>query len=270
MNKFFKYPHVNLLSLILLSTLILISIGIVFKIDLSPFKIELFGSETEGKIISATNTTNSKTITCNSCKDCTSKINAAKSGTTVKLAKDIAGDNVYPDPWGAKYYKCINWESKASSVTFDCGGRKIKGTRTSGNGIPVAYGISMIANNNTVKNCEIINYYTGINVKGKNNLITNNKFTYTDFNKNWAYYVFGVIFSGTNNRVSNNEFNSIPYGVMLQGVSYPDENNIIENNNIYKVTHGILLVFYDENRNTIVRSNKLSRCYYGIELQDFC
>jgi len=203
-------------------------------------------------------------VTCNNCFDCTSKVNRAKSGSVVKLANDIEGYTVYYDSWGNEFYRCISWTGGNSKVTFDCNGHKIKGTRKADDGIDsVGEGIYITSNFSTVRNCKILDYYTGIDIAANNNLIEGNRFNNSNFNKTWMGYMKGILYLGKNNVISDNNFESIPMGIQGGGT-----NNVIEKNNFTKVTHGISLIDYSNGHNNIIKDNKISKCYEGVYLQD--
>ena len=183
-------------------------------------------------------------VICNSCSDCTSKINRAKSGTLVKLANDIKGD-IVDDSIGD--YRCINFGER-SFVTLDCDSHSIEG---SGRG----YGVIMNWNayNNAIKNCKIFNYITGIRPSG-NNLIENNT-----FGPGINYRGIDILGTHGNNKIINNKFISLAIGIMIEGTP----NNIIEYNDISNSSlYGILLKIASDN--TVIRSNRITRNKYGI------
>ena len=92
-------------------------------------------------------------ITCNSCSDCTTKIDNALPETVVRLNSDL-------------YYKddkeCINLKD-VEKIVFDCQNYKI--ISQTGDGIGINIQDSTI---NTIKNCVINNFDIGIQIKDKN------------------------------------------------------------------------------------------------------
>ncbi|MGB9708115.1 MAG: hypothetical protein ACPLXC_02190 [Candidatus Pacearchaeota archaeon] len=98
--------------------------------------------------------------TCNSCTDCSQKLNSAPPGSIVKLSQNIDGSML-----GAGV--CIDW-NYGSNVTFDCQGYSISGEADDA-------GISIVTDgNSTVKNCSITNFGRGIHVWTQNTTLDNN------------------------------------------------------------------------------------------------
>ena len=104
--------------------------------------------------------------TCNSCSDCSTKIQAASSGDTIRLTASIS------------YYNdsCILFGGK-DNVVFDCGGNTINGSKCYGE--CGYYGVYLDnsddgSNNNTIRNCVLTGFDIGINiVYSSNNTVTN-------------------------------------------------------------------------------------------------
>lgn len=95
------------------------------------------------------------TLSCNSCSTCTSQLAAASSGDTVELTADLT----------ESLATCITF-SATSGVIFDCQDHTLTGPYSGG--IPIYFfGIKMLsANNNTLRNCTVQNFYENINVEG--------------------------------------------------------------------------------------------------------
>jgi PGF-pre-PGF domain-containing protein len=103
-------------------------------------------------------------ITCNSCSDCSTKIQSASSGDIIKLTQDIS------DYSGT----CINFGSSIKNITFDCQGNTIDGDGTeSSHGITIER--SSETSNLTIQNCIITGFELGMRISGSaNNTLRNN------------------------------------------------------------------------------------------------
>jgi len=139
------------------------------------------------------------------------------------------------------------------NIVIDGNGHKIEGTKTRS-------GISMNADNGTIKNLRVNNYEYGINLEGSSlNTITNCSVT----NSSYGIYIRGPIQGGTDskrNAISNNTLTNNDMGIYL--IFYAQFNNITGNvlaNNNY----GIAL--YRAQSNTISSNIIANNTKNGIE-----
>ena len=104
--------------------------------------------------------TNAEEFTCDSCLDCSSKIQSAVSGNIIILTTDIN------DHDGT----CIDFRGSTGGITFDGDDHFISGDNDYS-----GYGIRFYINsNNTIRNCEISYFSRGIYVyAGSNNIFQN-------------------------------------------------------------------------------------------------
>jgi len=148
----------------------------------------------------------------------------------------------------------ILFASGVQNSTLDCLGFNIDGNKTSN-----TYGIYLTGSNtknNTIKNCNITDFYYGIYLNNgpNNNSIINS----TSYN-NFQYGIF-LLSSSNNNQIINSTFNSNNYGIYLSSSSY----NSIINSTSYNNSYGIYLDS-SSNNNQIINSTSNSN-NYGIYL----
>jgi parallel beta-helix repeat protein len=178
----------------------------------------------------------SSTITCDSCKDCSDKLNGIYD--TVILTTDII------DHSGT----CIIFG--ASNIMFDGNGHKIDGDDS------VSCGILSSGNDGiSVKNCVVTDFYYGICLTDSsgNSTICGN----TANSNIWS----GIdLDSSSGSRTVNNEASlNLMYGILLSSSS----TNQVENNDVNSNVVGVCL--YKSSGNTIVR-NEASSNQRGIFL----
>jgi parallel beta-helix repeat protein len=115
---------------------------------------------------------------CDSCSDCTNKINTAPPGSVIKLTKNIINH----------HETCIKW--MGDGKTFDCQNHAIDGDDSTGDHIEGIYytGIDMLygPEGNTIKNCVISDFEYGIRMQREfgnasyyNNIINNTLYSNT-------------------------------------------------------------------------------------------
>lgn len=137
----------------------------------------------------------------------------------------------------------------ASNVVLDCNGAIINGTMTGSD-----YGIySRDYDNVTIKNCNVMNYLTGIELEmSSDSTITHNNLS---FNRYGIY-----LFYSDDSMVTNNNANSNKYkGIGLASSS----NNLVTNNNANANGDGIFLGSFSQN-NKIAGNNASSNKQAGI------
>jgi PGF-pre-PGF domain-containing protein len=128
---------------------------------------------------------------CSSCSDCNSKISSASSGDIVRLNTSITAQNGY----------CIDFNDK-DSITFDCNWNSILGDMSYEDEYGYGDGISLSnsddgSNNNTIRNCNLSNFYFSI----RTDYSSNNKISNIIVNSN----IYGIFLGdGYNyNRIAN-------------------------------------------------------------------
>ena len=143
------------------------------------------------------------TYYCNSCNDCQNKINSASSGDIVYLTQNITNSAT-----------CIDWNN--SGVTFDCQGHSIHNPSA----FWYPYGIRLFhANSNTIENCKISNFTTGISmIFSSHNTISSNTIfatfaihlgNYSDYNN--------IVYNNLNRTTTiyNSSYNTLSYNNVL-------------------------------------------------------
>jgi len=182
---------------------------------------------------------NAAVYECDSCTNCTEKINSAEPGDIVYLTEDITGSK-----------NCIEFDH-VEGVTFDCQGNWIESDS-------VNFGIHLRrSSSNTIKNCFISGFGYGIFLyHSDNNALT----------KNTAIYncLEGILLlSSSSNTLTGNTANSNNlHGIYL----ISSKNNIlIENTANSNDIYGIRL--YGRSNNNILTGNTAnSNGQYGIYL----
>ena len=129
----------------------------------------------------------SATCTCNSCGSCQSAINSA-SCNVVEVSQNFNADPTITN-------QCIN--INRYDKTLDCKGHLISGSGGFATGILLSSG--------NLKNCNITNFYTGVDVEGA-----------------------GIIME--NNNIYSNRYNGVYLSPLGSGSAAILKNNIIENN----------------------------------------
>jgi PGF-pre-PGF domain-containing protein len=101
------------------------------------------------------------TISCSSCSDCSNALINSTLGDTIALNKTITG----------VVGTCINFQNR-SGVIFDCTNYSYY---IQGNGTGAVYGINITSvNNNTIRNCNISQFSSGVFISSsKNNTLIN-------------------------------------------------------------------------------------------------
>ena len=195
-----------------------------------------------------TNWTNCENCNCTTCGECEDDLNSVC--TQVNLTADIVN---YAGT-------CINNPTNFTGKTFDCQGFTIDGI-DAGND----YGVYLGGNgNNTIKNCVITDYESGILLySSSNNTLTNNTansnswtgiYLYSSSNNNIANNTANLnhggilLYSSSNNSLTNNTANSNDYGIYLTSSS----NNNIDNNTVNLNHDGIYL---DSSSNNNIDNN---------------
>jgi len=226
----------------------------------------MFAAEQMGATTTSTTSTSTTTTlgtgeaTCSSCTDCSSKLDGSYS--TVYLSADISTTGT-----------CV--EFSADNVEFDCQGNSIGGSNVSN-----AYGIHLQGNSNdTVKNCRVSLFYTGIylNFSDSNtvvdNTLDNNQVglelqnsddnALTDNvvgNSSCTLSCYGVLLSNSsgnalvNNTVTNNYLGAYLY--------YTNDSSLTGNTMSYNALHGLFLGY--SNNNTITQNSVNNNSYDGI------
>lgn len=145
---------------------------------------------------------------CVNCSDCNAKIQAANPGDGVMLTADIT--NCDGD--------CIKFGGK-DGITFDGGGHVIDGT---GNAGDTGLYLSANSNDNTIKNCTIRDFDTGIEIAhSRDNTVTD---VVSKDNLNGGVYLNYADYNNlTNVFASGNKYSCNPYGFKLR---YSDHNNL--------------------------------------------
>ena len=109
------------------------------------------------------------TLYCNSCADCSSKIQAASADDIIMLSADISA---------VSELQCIDFNGK-SDVTLDCDSHAITDTGDASRGIFSGYSGGDF---NTIRNCTVIGFDKGIyQVYGGGNTIENSSFIQNDY-----------------------------------------------------------------------------------------
>lgn len=146
---------------------------------------------------------------CDSCDDCNAKITVAASGDVIKLTKNILNHSG----------TCIQINNK-QNLTFDCQDYGIDGINDSD-----SYGIHLTgsgaADNNTVRNCYVTNFYYGVYAENtnKNNYIN----VSSNSNRYYSYTNVGVGFYMSNS--GENTYNTVTanynyeYGIYIKNGS---------------------------------------------------
>ncbi len=182
------------------------------------------------------------TYDCNSCNNCTEKIEAASSGDIVYLTEDIT------ELSGS----CIVPSSSINGVTFDCQGNSIEGKK----GL-YAFGIWFTSSSdNTIKNCRISLFFSGIYLSGSsnNNIISNTLDSLTNSG-------IGIFQSDSNTLINNTANNNSDDGIYLY---YSDTNTLTSNTANYNDDDGIYL--YSSNNNTLTSNTANNNSDNGIYL----
>jgi len=152
-----------------------------------------------------------ETKECNSCTHCTNTIKNLDSRVTVKLTQNISTGGGYD---------CIVWDNH--NITFDCQNHKITYS-TAGS----SAGIKMVGesyDHNTIKNCKIENFGTGIYLRyGDNNTFKNNEIR---SNHNYGIHILD---QGNDNKLENNEIkNNRDHGIYINNA----DDNTLNNNTV--------------------------------------
>jgi parallel beta-helix repeat protein len=160
---------------------------------------------------------------CDSCSDCTNKINTAPPGSVIKLTKNIINHQG----------TCIKW--MADGKTFDGQNHAIDGDDSTGSSIDPTYhtGIDMSfgPEGNTIKNCVISDFEYGIAIRGYfgnasyyNNIINNILYSNVrdGININLGFQNDDVFSTIKNNVILNNG----EYGIGM----YYSTKNLIDSN----------------------------------------
>ena len=204
------------------------------------------------------------TVTCENCTDCSQKIANASIGDTVLLTADIINHNG----------NCIEFNG-TDGVIFDGDGHVIDG-----DGDLTGYGIylSDSSNNNTLTNCEITGFHSGIYLFSADNCLISDNNASGNFRGIYMYSsinitisdntvdsndVYGIhTKSSTNNTIKNNTANSNKYGIYL---TYSSDYNAIDNNTAINNDYSIFLL--SSNYNAIDSNIADYNNYYGIILE---
>ncbi len=181
----------------------------------------------------STTTTLPSETTCNSCSDCSSKL-------------DGSYDRVYLNATISEQSgSCITFG--ASNVELDCQGRLINGTH-SGSGVYMSS-----KTGNTVKNCVVTDFDYGVQLSySDSNTLINNTVKYNIYNGFKIYY-------SDNNDISNNTANNNSYGIYTNTAV----SNTLDQNSVNDNLYGIFL--YSSSTNAIT-NNSLESNLYGIYL----
>ena len=161
---------------------------------------------------------NGDVLECNSCQDCTDKIQSASPGDIIKLTTDITAESGL---------SCINFNGR-NGVTFDGNGNVIT------DGESVYYGIylnSGTCRNNTIKNCMVNGFMSGLYlVCGSSNTVMDSTFFQN---------TTGIdLYSADNNMIQNVIFTQNSIGISL---CYDSDSNTIKDSYLYEnYTYGIL------------------------------
>ncbi|MFH8119455.1 MAG: NosD domain-containing protein [Candidatus Aenigmatarchaeota archaeon] len=163
---------------------------------------------------------------CNSCGNCMDALNNA-SCTEVRLTADIINISG----------TCINNPSGFNNKVFDCQGHVIDGDS---NGTD--YGIYLNGKqNNTIKNCVITDFYSGIYLYQSSN---NNTIINLTSNSNIPYGVY--LSSSSNNQIINSNLINSLYDFYIDSTSDLGCNNRLEN---VTGTDNKPIVYYNETIN---------------------
>ncbi len=222
---------------------------------------------------------NATTYSCNSCGTCSAFLSNATSvaGDIIQLSTSLSG---------ISSLGCINFTGK-DNVIFDCNGNTIDGTDVdSSRGINV----SNNANNNTVRNCIVTDFYYGITVlNSTNNTFSNinatsnpsmgfsidflNHSVFSNVNSSFSGYGFYMSQSNNNSFSNVTAQNDSSSGIFLDGgnnntftnISLSNNgglcgmtldnsyNNVLRNITVTSNTCGILLTF--SGNNTLINNN---------------
>lgn len=182
-------------------------------------------------------TAHAETYSCNSCSDCTTKIDSAAGGDVVQLTTDVASADG----------NCVTFAGK-TGVSFDCQGNTLEGNLTD-------YGIYLnTGSGNTVKNCVVTSYSHGIHLYNSDgNTIRNNT-----ANSNRFIGIYAL--SSDENTFDENvaSYNSGGGGIFL---AYCQGNSITNNEADHNSEYGIELYF---SGNSTLTANTASSNRYGI------
>ncbi len=174
----------------------------------------------------------STTTSCSSCDDCTAKLNGSYG--TINLANNLT------EITGS----CIGFN--ASNATFDCQGHTISGT-----GGEQTYGIKWLGKtNNTIKNCTISYFETGIDLQGS---------TYAALNNNTLQHntYSGIYLNESNsNTITSNSFTRNENGL---AINLSDLNTITSNTLCKQKSRDIYGV--NETTGNIQTNNKCDSIY---------
>ncbi len=180
--------------------------------------------------------------TCDSCSNCTTTVQSATSGDSVRLVTNIVA--------GAT--ACVNI-SNVNGVTFDCQDYTIDG------GGSYNFGVWLESNNNVVRNCRVQNFQYGVFVMGNNSLIENvvcsgnswagidilglatgNTIRDSVFSSNTGQDGYGIFLTGnvTNNRFINMTSSSNDRGLSVQSSSNSNTFTglVVDSNTIYGIS----------------------------------
>jgi parallel beta-helix repeat protein len=154
-----------------------------------------------------------QSTTCNSCADCTSKLESG-SWVTVTLTADITNHAG----------TCVGLIHSESNVVFDCGGHTIDGDDIA---IDPDHGVTMMhGSNNTIQNCTISDFSNGIYLwDATNHLITGNTLS-----SNGTGIELGFSHS---NDINNNTFSENYNGIEVGN----SNNNDIDSNTVCESTY---------------------------------
>ncbi len=180
---------------------------------------------------------------CSSCDDCSAAIGNASAGATIYLNTSLADINETT---------CINFGSK-NNVIFDCMNYS---NYIQGNGsaaLSTYYGISLSSiQNNTIRNCNVSGFNSGIYLYSSNNNSLNNNIV---SNISQGIYLF---YSSYNNLTSNIGTSNLGYGIYLSSSS---NNALISNNGTSNSNYGIFL--QASSNNTLTSNIGTSNSGYG-------
>ena len=173
-------------------------------------------------------------LECNSCEDCTQKLNAVPEGSIVKLTTDITNSN-------KKY--CINITNELiNNVTFDCQGYTIDGIDSF-----TSRGIHVTKKYVTIKNCMLSDWGHSIQLWGSKHSLLKNNFV------NSSYGCGILLWYAKNNTIISNNITSTQYfGDAIHLSVESNENKIINNNIFNRNSHGIRM---HNSHNNILNSN---------------